>query len=182
VKTPNDESSRVPRQEWARTVTDDDSASGARQTVPVGRRFDRQVTPVTRRVVAESRVVRVLVRDEAGEVFSALVAPADPPLLATEPGRWYRFADLVGSAPPAPPVDGVPCPGCGGPTRQGCVADTVDPAVSRAAIRVGIDDPFAVVDGRTTVRQRTDGDGDRIGSSTVDPPAAVCDACVDVVA
>jgi len=169
---------------WPGHVTNDGLTGGARQTVPVGERFDRRVTPVTRRGVgvAGTRVVRVLVRDETGAEFPALVAPTGPPLFTTEPGRWYQFDGLLGSAPPAPPVGEAPCPGCGGPTRRGCAADTVDPAVAGAAIRVGVDEPFAVVDGQTAVTRADGAPDDRDGGPPDDPPAAVCDACVDIVA
>jgi hypothetical protein len=165
-------------------MTTGELTGGTRRGVPVGRLFDRRVTPITRRGVDVEgrRAVRIVVRDRADGEFLVLVPPDVSPLITAEPGRWYHLADLVGSAAPAPPVGEAPCPDCGGPTRSGCAGDTVDPAVSRAAIRLGVVEPFAVVSSRTAVTRPDETTDDRTGGPVDDPPASVCDACISVVA
>jgi hypothetical protein len=156
---------------------DTEDADGPRD----GARVDRTVAPVSRRVVdvGGERVRRLAVGTDDGQRFAVLVAPAPAPLVFVEPGRRYRLVGLLWSDPPTAADDPEPCPGCGGPLRRGRAVDGVGPVVGRAAGRLGIAEPFGVVDDRTAVERpdepRSGSSGSSGGGEPV--PRRVCDSC-----
>jgi Ca-activated chloride channel family protein len=133
---------------------------------------------------AGTTVTRLVVADQAGEQFTVLVMPEyeSVPELAT--GAMYRISGLLG----ARPVDSVPdsseeCPDCGGQLRVGQVVDTIGSGVTAAVSKLGVDEPFGIVDA-TAGLQATVDDADVVDDWTpmheersVEPPDFVCDAC-----
>lgn len=143
-----------------------------------GARVDRTVAPVSRRVVDVDgeRVRRLDVRDDAGERFAIVVAPEPAPLVFVEPGRRYRLVGLLWSDPPTMERDPEPCPACGGALRPGRAVDGVGPVVGEATVRLGLTEPFGVVDDRTVVERPNEPQSDPV--TTVRPvPRGACDDC-----
>jgi Ca-activated chloride channel family protein len=118
-----------------------------------GVRQDWTVTFVSRRVVDGdgTRVRRLLVEDEQGERHALLVRPEVDHCVGLRTGERYQFQGVLGCTPPAPAGDET-CPHCGEPLRQGGTLDTLHAAVATAVDRLGIEEPFGVVDDRTVVR------------------------------
>jgi hypothetical protein len=157
---------------------DDTGAEGPETSPRDGARVDRTVTPVSRRVVDVDgeRVRRLDVRDRDGERFAVVVAPEPAPLVFAEPGRRYRLVGLLWSDPPTTERDPEPCPACGSALRPGRAVDGVGSAAGRAAVRLGLAEPFGIVDGQTVVERPDEPRSDPV-TEPRSAPRGVCDCC-----
>ena len=125
-----------------------------------GRRLDTTITAVSRRIIeADGELVRrYLVRDEHGTERILLATPDTETLLDFKTGEQYRIENLLWSEPPG--VGGgndTECPDCGGTLRQTRAVDTVSQATARVAVRLGLEEPFRIIDDQTTVTRVRDG-------------------------
>jgi Ca-activated chloride channel family protein len=151
-----------------------------------GARSEIDVEFITKRPIHQGgeTVTRLLVSDQAGTQFPVLVTPDQRPLPFLKTGATYRISELLGAQPvDSAPVTSEPCPDCGGDLRAGNTVDTVDAAVVAATSHLGIDQPFGIIDGTTSVQPRAD-DADVVDDWTpmrdeqaVEPPNFVCNAC-----
>lgn len=157
---------------------DETEAEGMERGPRDGARVDRTVTPVSRRVVDVDgeRIRRLDVRDDAGERFAVVVAPGPAPLVFVEPGRRYRLVGLLWSDPPTGERDPEPCPACGSALRPGRAVDSVGPAGGRAAVRLGLTEPFGIVDDQTVVERPDEPRSDPV-TGALPTPRSVCDDC-----
>jgi Ca-activated chloride channel family protein len=119
-----------------------------------GQRLDSTITPVSRRVLdADGELVRrYLVRDEDDEEQVLLATPGSETLLDLKSGEQYRVRNLLWSLPPVANGDGdAECPSCGGALRQARAVDAASQATARAAARLGLEEPFGVIDDQTVI-------------------------------
>ncbi|GGJ04177.1 hypothetical protein GCM10008995_12470 [Halobellus salinus] len=151
-----------------------------------GKRHDIAVELVTRRAIDcdGEHVHRLLVTDQSGRQFTVLATPDSEALLGLKTGGTHRISGLLGAVPLTSGDDiGAVCPDCGGQLRPGQVVDAAGAAVTQAASQLSLDEPFGIIDVRTTVRRVRDDrslvndwtpmDDDR----SVSPPDYVCASC-----
>ena len=120
-----------------------------------GERIDVAAEFVTRRVLrcSDRRVHRLLVDDTSGERFAVLVPPGADPLYDLRTGGSYRFCGLRYVDPSTVASADV----AGGPDRDGSGSEPRADALAVAVEELGLEEPFGVVDGETTVeRDRPD--------------------------
>jgi Ca-activated chloride channel family protein len=151
-----------------------------------GARLDIDVEFIKKRTVdcEGTTCTRLIVTDQAGEQFTALVMPDHASVPELEPGATYRISGLLGARPVDSPRDSPEeCPDCGGQLRVGQVVDTVDPAATVAVAKLDLAEPFGIIDA-TAALQPTVDDADVVDDWTpldeeqsVEPPDFICDAC-----
>jgi Ca-activated chloride channel family protein len=159
---------------------------GSYADVRTGARLEIDVEFITKRVeqCRGTQVTRLLVADQSGQQFALLVTPSADPVYDLKTGETYRITDLLGAKPVESTRENAEeCPDCGGGLRAGGVVDASGPAVTAAVAQLGLDEPFGVIDGTTTL-QRVTADSAVVDDWTpmseeqsVDPPAYVCTSC-----
>ena len=148
-------------------------------------RLDSLVEFVTRRPLCcgDRRVKRLVVTDVSGKQFAVLATPDSDPTVGLRSGNRYLLSSLL-CADPARTAETVDrnCPRCGGSLRPGCALDTVDPVVADAVSRLGLDEPFGILDSEAAIRsiraESTPVDNPvPVGDDVVCPPDCVCRDC-----
>ncbi len=153
-----------------------------------GERLDLTVEFITRRSLdcVEDRVHRLLVADKEGDRFAILVQGRQ--LCGLQTGATVEFRSLLGGAPVTDAEQTeTECPDCADRLRRGRVADACDGAVAAAAVALGLEETFGIVDSQTTVHHAQSDDGlddDLIDdwqsladAGSVGPPDYVCQSC-----
>lgn len=153
-----------------------------------GDRLDIVVEFRTRRAIdcTGGRVYRLQGSDRSGKQVTVLTTSDSDPRLDLQTEATYRISGLLRAAPVTTAGDaGTECPDCGGRLRPGQAVDAAGSAVTQAASRLCLDEPFGIIDAKASVRRISDtGTGTLVDDWTpmaedtpVNPPDYVCESC-----